>query len=57
METLTPEEAVRRLDALTGDDPEVDHGKADEILLAALPPEVRQAHAKLIERAVWWASA
>lgn len=55
---MTAAEAVVALDALTGqDDPERDHSKADEILLAAVPRSVRIAYEGLAKRAKWWASA
>jgi hypothetical protein len=50
-------DAVRMLDALTGADPERDHGQADEILLASVPAEVREAYLRLTGRASWWAAA
>lgn len=50
-------EAVAALDELAGTDPEADHGKADEILLHAVPEEIRAAYARLVERARWWAAS
>jgi hypothetical protein len=50
-------EAVRRLDAIHGGEPEGAHSEADEILLACVPLEVREAHQRLVERAAWWACA
>jgi hypothetical protein len=64
MERMTPNDAVAALDALTGDDPGDDHDKADEILLAVVPIEVRDAYRRLSGdhyhqdgRADWWATA
>lgn len=61
---MTTEEAVAALDALTGDDPCGDHEEADEILLAMVPVEVRDAYHRLSGdhwnqdgRADWWAWA
>jgi hypothetical protein len=55
---MTAAEAVMALDALTGQgDPESDHSKADEILLAAVPRSVRIAYESLRDRANWWTSA
>lgn len=50
-------EAVMKLDALSVDDPESAHAAADEILLAASAPDVREAYARLVERSPWWATA
>jgi hypothetical protein len=47
----------RKLDAISGDDPEAAHGKADAILLEAVPEDVRRAYERLTERCGWWASA
>jgi hypothetical protein len=55
---MTAAEAVVALDALDGKtDPESDHGKADEILLAAVPRSVRIAYEGLRKRSAWWATA
>lgn len=49
------DEAVRKLDAMTGDDPEREHGEADAIIEAFLPEELRNAYRRLQERAGgWW---
>lgn len=56
-------EAVARLDALTGVDPQGDHNEADDILLDFVPPEIRTAYERLAGtgngdgRAAWWATA
>lgn len=55
--TMTPASAVAALNALAVDDPEAAHGRADEILLAALPPALRDAYASLEQRAPWWGAA
>ncbi|HVJ71631.1 MAG TPA: hypothetical protein VM531_09025 [Sphingomicrobium sp.] len=54
---LDPKEAVKRLDALTGGDPEAAHGAADEILLETVPEEVKKAYDRLVARCGWWACA
>ena len=51
---MTKAEAVRRLDALDGGDPEADHGDADAILLEFVPPEVRRAWTRARERVGFW---
>ena len=57
-ELTTPGEAVAKLDAIDpSGDPEGAHDQADKILLAALPPEVREAYERLVSRAPWWAAA
>lgn len=55
---MTPAEIAAKLDAIDGRiDPEADHDTADQLLLAAAPPEVADAYRRLVERADWWASA
>jgi hypothetical protein len=61
---MTAEEAVRALDAMDGQDPEIDHQAADAILLQLVPAEVRKAYERLsgvggdgTGRAHWWATA
>ena len=52
---MTPQEAVRKLDALTGADPERDHLDADDILYAFAPREVKDAYDAAETRANgWW---
>lgn len=53
----TIQEAVARLEALSGDDGEEDHDAADKILLEAVPTEVREAYERLVKRAEFWATA
>lgn len=53
---MTEDEAVAALDALTGDDPEEDHGKADDILKSQIPLAVLAAYVRLEQRARWWAT-
>ena len=48
---------VRELDAMTGEDPEAEHGRADEILLAAAPADVAGAYRRAAERSPWWATS
>lgn len=38
-------------------DPERAHAEAEQILVAALGPEVKAAYDRLVDRAPWWASA
>lgn len=52
---MTPEEAIQKLDAIPGDCPEEGHYRADEILLALVPPDVRDAYNRVADRAgAWW---
>ena len=50
-------EAIARIDALDGDDPEDDHAAADEALWSLVPPEVNEALIRAMKRADgwWWA--
>jgi hypothetical protein len=51
-------EVAAQLDAIDPTlDPERAHGDAENILLAALGPEVQRAYARLMARAPWWATA
>jgi len=54
---MTIEEAVAKLDTITGGDGEGAHCHADEVLLAMVPPEVADAYRRLEERADFWAYA
>jgi hypothetical protein len=54
---MSPETAVATLDGMAGQDPEADHGDADQVLLAVVPPEVAAAYERLVDRAAWWATA
>jgi hypothetical protein len=38
-------------------DPEKGHAMADDILLAAVPEQIRLAYQRAIDRAPWWADA
>jgi len=53
----TPDEAIAALDAISGQEPEGDHGYADEILLDQVEPAVADAYRRLVDRARWWATA
>jgi len=53
----TQDELIRRLDAIDGGDPDGAHGEADDLLLEAMPEEVRQAYMRLVKRCRWWATA
>lgn len=54
-------EAISRLFEISPFDPERAHAEADEILLAAVHPEVRAVYESVVQQAVdhagWWASA
>lgn len=54
---MTKAEAVAALEAISGGEPEADHGDADGILLAVVPPEVAAAYRALMDRSPWWATA
>lgn len=53
-----PADVAADLDRIdpTGD-PERAHSLADDLLLAAVPPEVRAAYQRLVARSPWWAGA
>jgi hypothetical protein len=51
---LTPEEAVKKLRAMKGDDPEVEHEAADDVLLRVVPEAVATAYRRLKARARFW---
>jgi hypothetical protein len=54
-ETLTPEEAVADLEKIDGEDIQMAHIAADQILLCSVPPEVRAAYWALRQRTRdWW---
>ena len=48
---------VQQIDALAGDDPEVDHSTVDKMLIEHAGPEVKAAVDRLEARAGWWAAA
>lgn len=50
-------DAVKALDAISGDDPERAHSEADEILQAAVYPAVSMAYDRVASRCRWWATA
>lgn len=50
-------EVVRALNEVDASDPERAHSVADELLLRAVPLEVRDAYRQLAGRADWWAAA
>lgn len=54
---MTADEAVAKLDDISGQEPDGDHGRADDILLECVSPRVKAAYERLIERARWWATA
>lgn len=56
-ERMTPEQAVAELDSITHGDPEGAHGEGDDILLAVVPDEVREAYNRLRARVggFWYA--
>lgn len=47
---------VARLDGIPTADPERAHALADDILLEAVPEQVRAAYRELEARCRWWAS-
>ena len=55
--TLTADEAVKLLRGITGQDPDADHTKADDILLRVVPEVVANAYRRLKQRAKWWATS
>lgn len=51
---MTETEAIAALDAINGD-PETMHVKADEVLLKFVPPAIREAYERAVERSGdWW---
>jgi hypothetical protein len=53
----TAEEATLDLRAIPSADPDAAHSTADDILLSAVLPDVRDAYNDLIRRCAWWATA
>lgn len=52
--------AVARLDEIARDlahDPEAARARADDVLLAAVPPAVRAAYERVQAACPWWASS
>lgn len=57
---MTPAEYIEQLDALDGRDAELDHAKADDIVLDLIhqvAPDVYDAYMRLMGRATFWAFA
>lgn len=58
MKTIREADAIAQLEAMTGDDPEADHGLADEILLRRLralgDSKVVAAYERAQERCGFW---
>ena len=50
-------EAVFALDSISSVDPDSAHCMADEVLMAQVPAEVRDAYERLVARCGWWATA
>lgn len=50
------DDAVRRIDALPGGDPESTHGVVDDVLMELVPADVHAAVERAIERedGRWW---
>ena len=48
---------VNAIDSIDVADPEQAHSEAEDILLSCVPPPVREAYARLVQRAPWWGSA
>lgn len=55
--TKTTAEIIEALDAITGDDPEHAHSQADDLLMEAVPAEIRDAYKRVADRCDWWVSA
>jgi hypothetical protein len=55
--TKRSRDAIEALDALEGFDGEALHARADDILLDAVPVEVREAYDRVVERAGFWVTA
>lgn len=54
---LAAVERLNRIAAVSSGDPEAAHGAADEVLLAMVPAEVRQAYQRVVDACAWWATA
>lgn len=54
---MEKQEVIEALNAIKSDDPEAAHAKADELILAYVPEEVRAAYICVAERCAWWAAA
>ena len=58
---ISTERALERLEGLASglyaSDPEMMHVSADNILLALVPEEVREAYDRVVKAADWWAFA
>ena len=52
-----PAFAAEVLDGFDESDPERAHAHADDVLLANVHPNVAAAHARLVARCKWWATA
>lgn len=51
----TVRDTIFRLDAIDPSrDPEEAHAEADELILAAVDPAIRDAYKRLVNRARWW---
>lgn len=57
LDLFGPERIADELDAIDHTDPEVAHGKADDLLLSAVNPSVAAAYRRLMDRCSWWAGA
>lgn len=53
----TTAEIIEALDAIDPGDPELAHGQADDLLLEAVPAEIRDAYKRVADRCHWWAGA
>lgn len=57
---LTKEQIIELFDNIGVDgygDEEDMHRRADELLLSAVDPEIRDAYKRVVSRASWWAFA
>ena len=57
MKAREVELVVKEFDALDVKDPEKAHSQADDLLLALVPADVREAYQRVVERARWWGAA
>lgn len=53
-EAPTLAEAIAELNAMTGHDAEVEHGRADDLLLRHVDPYLREAYLRAQQRVGFW---
>lgn len=54
---MSGQQIAALIDALDATDPERAHGLADDLILDAVPAEVRAAYMRLVARCEFWAAA